>query len=876
MAENTSVGSVSISLDLDVSSKLEKQVQDAADKVGQKFSDKFSNSANSNDFSQSFSKSMEQSFSKLEKSLDSLVKKASEIGAKIGKRISQEVSDSAADVDVKKPNVRTSGAPTRAGPKVSSTISKEDLVQRRGDMAAIQDNINAQIDVIRAKMLEMTRFDPSQSMSPSFMKLEGQMLSLASKSNALTVDINNLDLSIANFDADKAAAEQAKLGKETEAASKATRRQILDSERLTQTQNRTAASNERLKQAQMRTKQMMDKISQSASRNTKSITKMGGSTKNSTKPLINMRSVGASLARNLLGLQLMISLVGQGVRKMAQGFVNSLKTNKQFSSSLDQIKSNLATAFQPIFQAILPAVNAMMSAISKATAYLAGFVSMLFGKSVSASNESAKAMSQAAAGVNEYGSAVENAQKITAGFDQLNDITEDSGSGSGSGAKNQISPVNIDDAELTGIKSFMDKVKSIVEQTFNASPVKAFTNLVVTYFTQMYASIVRIGGAIGSNLVSIWQAMLPNISVALSNISVLWTTVFNDLALYVTTWVPLMTEQIVLLIDNIFQTFEPFFVLISKMWADWTGTILELWNKYGQRILDGIGEFITGVMDTFNKIWTHIIDPIVKPAIEFLSDIWENHLKDIIFQIGDFIGNAIARGLELYNKFIKPIIDWLVINLGPAFTTVFNLIGGTVGGVMKGMLITVSEIIGSIRKIFDGLMTFLEGVFTGDWGKVWQGMSDIFGGIFDGLKAIFKAPINWIIEGINGFIRGLNKVKIPDWVPGIGGKGFNIQPLVPLANGGVLTQPTPMLGGEYSGARSNPEIVTPQNIMKDTFREVMAEFMSAFMNGLGMGGVSQGSINLVVNIGGMKLLEMIIDLAKEYTRQTGKQVIINA
>ena len=44
-------------------------------------------------------------------------------------------------------------------------------------------------------------------------------------------------------------------------------------------------------------------------------------------------------------------------------------------------------------------------------------------------------------------------------------------------------------------------------------------------------------------------------------------------------------------------------------------------------------------------------------------------------------------------------------------------------------------------------------------------------------------PINWIIDGLNVFIRGLNKIKIPDWVPGIGGKGLNIKEISRLRIG---------------------------------------------------------------------------------------------
>lgn len=58
--------------------------------------------------------------------------------------------------------------------------------------------------------------------------------------------------------------------------------------------------------------------------------------------------------------------------------------------------------------------------------------------------------------------------------------------------------------------------------------------------------------------------------------------------------------------------------------------------------------------------------------------------------------------------------------------------------------------------------------------------------IGQGIRNGFKVAVNWVIDGINGFIRGINKIKIPDWVPGIGGKGFTIKEIPRLEKGGVL------------------------------------------------------------------------------------------
>ena len=92
----------------------------------------------------------------------------------------------------------------------------------------------------------------------------------------------------------------------------------------------------------------------------------------------------------------------------------------------------------------------------------------------------------------------------------------------------------------------------------------------------------------------------------------------------------------------------------------------------------------------------------------------------------------------------------------------------------------------SLKPIFTGITDFLTGVFTGNWKKAWQGIQSIFSGIWEGIKTAFKLPINWIIDGINSFIRGINKIKIPDWVPAVGGKGFNIKEIPRLEKGGIL------------------------------------------------------------------------------------------
>lgn len=116
---------------------------------------------------------------------------------------------------------------------------------------------------------------------------------------------------------------------------------------------------------------------------------------------------------------------------------------------------------------------------------------------------------------------------------------------------------------------------------------------------------------------------------------------------------------------------------------------------------------------------------------------------------------------------------------------------------------TLKPIVDGIKQYFSGIIDFVKGVFTGNWRQAWQGVVNIFGGIFGALSGMMKAPLNGAIKLINWFIGKANKISIgplPDWsILGeyAGAKiGFNIPKIPALAQGGIVTAPTLAMVGE--------------------------------------------------------------------------------
>ena len=156
-------------------------------------------------------------------------------------------------------------------------------------------------------------------------------------------------------------------------------------------------------------------------------------------------------------------------------------------------------------------------------------------------------------------------------------------------------------------------------------------------------------------------------------------------------------------------------------------------------------------------------------------------------------------------KWFRDGVNTFVGGVKDIFVQGFNFISGFLGNVFGGIEKNLNNFLEAGKRILNGLIDFVTGVFSGNWEKAWKGVTEIFSGIFDGIAAFAKAPINGMIGLINGFIGGLDKIKIPKWVPGVGGKSFNIGKIPYLATGGHL------INGQAIVGEAGPELLSTTN-----------------------------------------------------------------
>jgi len=170
----------------------------------------------------------------------------------------------------------------------------------------------------------------------------------------------------------------------------------------------------------------------------------------------------------------------------------------------------------------------------------------------------------------------------------------------------------------------------------------------------------------------------------------------------------------------------------------------------------------------------------------FLGKIWE-WIKETAVNVFNSVIDFFKKwGLTILAIILGPIgILALLIHknwdkIKETAVKVFTAIKDFLSGIWNGIKTTISNVINgiatTISKVFNKIKTTLTNIFNG--------IKNTVLGIWDGLVGGIKGGINFIIKGINTFIRGINKMKIPDWVPLVGGKGISL-PTIPSLRVGL-------------------------------------------------------------------------------------------
>lgn len=414
-----------ISLDLELQSDLSKQISETASKIGEQLKASLQNLSSldfkkmaesiGNGISKSLDASMKDIQNKLEETINSAIKGAMATSKKIKVPIN---FDTPSNSPVPSQSSASSAASPRAPP-----IPKL--------------NVGANLDVVKAQIDNLTR-----SLDITNARIEQQIEKLAS----LRASYNS------TFNAEK-------------------------KDKIYEQILKTEAAINKLKATSDTTGFKLSDLD-------KQLETLGSASKKSTTGVDN---VGKSLHKSHNSLKMFFGtmiqwgiifpMISGAIRNMGKSIGESFMANTQFASSLNEIRVNLSTAFMPIYQAILPAINTLMSWLSKATAYFAAFISALFGKTYDQSKAAAKQLNNAKNAMKGYGNtakkAGDKAKGALAGFDEINLLNlnkESANTGGGTGGAGKVEGPNFNipspKIDMSGINKAVGKLKEMFAENF--------------------------------------------------------------------------------------------------------------------------------------------------------------------------------------------------------------------------------------------------------------------------------------------------------------------------------------------------------------------------------------------------------------------------
>ena len=605
---------------------------------------------------------------------------------------------------------------------------------------------------------------------------------------------------------------------------------------------------------------------------TREITNASGASERMELAAKNVSGSMNTFSKRVSGLfkrVLVFSLITRALQSLRTWLGKTIMQNEEARAAVARLKAAFLTLAQPILQVVIPVFVKLVDILTQVVTAIAKFFGMLSGKSWASQKAAAQGLSDEEKALKGVGAAADDARKSMAGFDEINQITSNQASGGGGGAGGAASTdIAPDFSSLDMAEDKLHDILGLVGAIAAGLLAWKIASLFTNDLSKIWGIALAVAGAFA--LVYFWLdawnngidlqnflGMLAGLAALAGGLAIAFGPTAAAIALVVG-GLAMLVVGIKDVIENSF-TLENTLTIIAGLLAAGIGisiltgswiplliagfvaalVALVSFTGHGEELIQGLKKIIDG----FGKFFKSVFTGDLKLAAEGAKQIWAG-LK----QTWNAIVNSIKDAWSAF-------ITWLQ-GKNPALAAIFETIGKL-----------FSDQYNAWKKILSGLITFLTGVFTGDWKKAWNGVLDILKGVWNLIVGTVEGAINFIIDGINLLISALNKIhfEVPDWVPLVGGKSFgiNITPVsrvsLPRLASGAVIPPNREFMAVLGDQKSGTNIETPLATMVQAFKQAMNE----------TGGMGGRQITVVMQLDHRELGRAVYNLNNEETQRVG-------
>lgn len=452
------------------------------------------------------------------------------------------------------------------------------------------------------------------------------------------------------------------------------------------------------------------------------------------------------------------NVLSRGLNELTSKIRDYLKADKNFSDSLDHIKSNLLTAFQPIYDAIIPALNMLMSAIERITAQFAAFTAQIFGTTAKKAQEDAKALKEKADALKESGDAAKEAEKeekkYLASFDTVEKLGENEEKKE---EKKEDEPAfDTDFSEIEPPKWLMDfwaPIKESWDQVGGAT---------IEAVKSALGSIWDLLKAIGKTFLDMWNSAIG--VETLNNLQLLLQTILgiiHDIATaFMTAWNSGTGEEVIAalfyMINSVLELLISVGQAFREAWND-DGRGVEIYNTILQ-IIRNIFNIVGNLANRFQeaweandngvRIWGAILD-IIQDVLDFFQEIT---LATVHWTDGLNL-EPIVSAFRALLEAVEPLVDTILGGLSWAWE---NILLPLAGWVIEEAAPAAVDVLTEAFKALNKILEALAPVFMALWNNILKPLASFIGSVFIMALNALGAAIEWIGDLLTGLIQTLS------------------------------------------------------------------------------------------------------------------------
>lgn len=431
-------------------------------------------------------------------------------------------------------------------------------------------------------------------------------------------------------------------------------------------------------------------------------------------------------------------------------------------------------------------------------------------------------------------------------------------------------------AFIDSLKNAFEGIKSLGIAVFS-SIFEVWTNgtgqKIVENILEMWTNVFNIVGALSQALANAWNNAGNGTAIiqAIADIFIGIQDIVKSIANSLLNWVMSDNFQSALnvvlgILADLFGYAQEIMAWVVTMYETYLAPVVDKVLDCISRIIIAIGsvwEFLKPIIDTIIDVIMNVLEPVIDGLCGIIGGIIDALSGVMDFITGVFTGDW-SKAWEGLKTFLGGIIDavaslftglfntiraifkgaWdIIVSIWSVVSTWFNNavikpLANLFNGIWNTMKNGAQNAWNGIKNIFSSVATFFKNIF----GNAWNGVKNIFSsggrifsGIKDGIFNAFRSVVNTLIAGINkvvsipfnainGALKTVRDISFLGIEPFKGLiKLVNVPQIPSLETGGVLDKETIVRVAEYSNARSNPEIVSPRDMMKETMKEALEE-----------------------------------------------------